>query len=114
MSLSKAGFIERKGALEVLFEIADGKKRFTDIEENVSISSATLSNRLKEGKVAGLWDEILEDLDDGSSQRVYVLSSHGHDLVEEAEELDLPRLIEQRQELEAEYDQRINELSASG
>lgn len=110
MSVSKAGFIERKGALEVLFEVGTGGKRFTDIEENVSISSATLSNRLKEGKVAGLWKEELEELEDGSAHRVYVLSPTGRELFEKAKELDLPELIDQRHELEAEYEQRIAEL----
>jgi DNA-binding HxlR family transcriptional regulator len=103
-------FIERKGALEVLFEVERGEKRFTDIQENVEISSATLSNRLKEGKVEGLWKEELEESEDGSAQRVYVLSSQGDALYEDAIELNIPELIDQLQEVEAKYQQRLDEL----
>jgi DNA-binding HxlR family transcriptional regulator len=103
-------FIERKGALEVLFEVSSGKKRFTDIQQNIEISSATISNRLKEGKVEGVWEEQLEQSEDGSARRVYVITPQGQEVVDRAEELSLPKIIDELQEIETEYEQRIEEL----
>ena len=106
-------FIEKKGALDVLFEIEQGEKRFTDIQENVGISSATLSNRLKEGKVEGLWEEQLEESDDGSARRVYVITPKGRELVSHAKELDLDEFIDKLREVQEETDRRISKLGGN-
>ena len=105
----KSEFIKRTGAPEVLVEVAAGEKRFTDINSKTEISSATLSNRLKEGKVEGLWEEQLDEDLDGSARRVYVILPKGRELAETVEKLDIPELIEKRQKLRSEYDQRIDE-----
>lgn len=113
MSDRRIRFIERKGALEVLFEVERGEKGFTDIQENVEISSATLSNRLKEGKVEGLWKERLEESDDGSARRVYVITPKGRKLVDHAKEIDLPKFIEKLHEIQEETDRRISKLGGN-
>ena len=68
-----------------------------------------MSNRLKEGKVEGLWEEQLDEDLDGSARRVYVILPKGRELAETIQQLDIPELIEKQQELRAEYDQRIDE-----
>lgn len=108
-SMSNREFIKRTGGPEVLVEVAADKKRFTDIDSKTEISSATLSNRLKEGKVEGLWEEQLDEDPDGSARRVYAILPEGRKLAETMQQLDIPELIEKRQKLRSEYDQRINE-----
>lgn len=110
-TMSDDEFIKRTGAPEVLIEVAAGDKRFTDINENVEISSATLSNRLKEGKLEELWEEQLKHKPDGSARRVYVTLPRGRELAEEVEESDLLDIIDEIQEMEAEYEREINKLS---
>ena len=110
--MSTSEFIKRAGAPEVLVEVAAGDQRFTDINENVAISSATLSNRLKEGKVEGLWEEQLEHEPDGSARRVYVTLPRGRKLAETVEKSGILDLIDEMQTIEAEYEEEVDKLSS--
>jgi DNA-binding HxlR family transcriptional regulator len=109
--MENSEFIRRTGAPEVLIEVAEGGKRFTDVKENVEVSSATLSNRLKEGKVEDLWEEQIEQDPDGSARRVYVVLPRGQKLAEKVQELGLPEVIEKRQEIDSRYKKLIDEAA---
>ena len=90
-----------------------GKKRFTDINSDTAISSATLSNRLKEGKVEGLWEEQLDEDPDGSARRVYAILPKGRELAERLEELDVPEIIKERQRIDDVFDEQISKAISS-
>lgn len=102
--------LDRSGTLEILLELSEGDARFTDMRERTDISPTTLSDRLKQGKEEEMWEERLEEVSGGSSRRVYTLLPRGRAMAEEAAERDLPTLMEKRAEIEAEYEQQIDEM----
>ena len=110
--MPSAPFIKRTGAVEAVAAVSEGEMRFTDINEAVTVSSATLSNRLKEGKVEDLWEERLvpDPESDGRSRREYVMKRRGRELAEAIEDTDVLELIERRAELKAEIERTLDEI----
>lgn len=108
--MSREDFIDRAGAMEVLFEVATGKVRFTDVEKTVSVSTSTVSNRLQEGKQEGLWTEELEETDTGSSRRVYVITDAGRELFQIAQEYEIPDILVKLRNYEQKYEEQLSEL----
>ncbi|WP_135304212.1 hypothetical protein [Haloarcula amylovorans] len=51
-----AEFLDQKGAVELVFDIGEGAKRFKELNASTSISGKTLTKRLKEGVNLGLWE----------------------------------------------------------
>lgn len=56
---SVSEFLDRTLAVSVLLEIGTGAKRFSDHEDSLDLSSATLTERLREGETLGLWEKQL-------------------------------------------------------
>lgn len=96
----------RKGSIEILVQLGDGPKRFSEIKPVIPISTSTLSRRLKEGVKDGVWEQSLEEQDDGSSVKMYELTQKGEEFYEVAEELDLPEVVNEYLELRAEYNEK--------
>lgn len=58
-------FFEKKGAVEILAQLADGSKRFSEIDEALVVSHGTIATRLTDGAKLGLWREFMTYPDDG-------------------------------------------------
>jgi len=64
-------FFEKKGAVEILAQLADGPKRFGEIDDALVVSHGTISTRLTEGAKLGLWREFITYPDDGGKIKLY-------------------------------------------
>ncbi|MFQ5986807.1 MAG: winged helix-turn-helix transcriptional regulator [Thermoplasmata archaeon] len=72
--------IGKKGFAKVLEALESGEKRYTEVSERVSLSSATLSKRLKEARTGGLV-QIRAAEDGPKPVIVYGLSRKGRKVV---------------------------------
>jgi len=93
-------YITRKGVPELLEEVRGEPKRFNKLEKEVSISSSTLSNRLKEGKQLGILNQVIIESETSSATIGYELSEVGKEYLKIIENKELPELIKKKQELE--------------
>jgi len=66
-------FFEKKGAVEILAQLADGSKRFSEIDEALVVSHGTIATRLTDGAKLGLWREFMTYPDDGGKIKLYEL-----------------------------------------
>ncbi|WP_245180768.1 hypothetical protein [Haloarcula amylovorans] len=75
-------FFEKKGAVEILAQLSDGPKRFSEIDTAVVASHGTVANRLTEGAKLGLWKEYFHYPDDGGKTKLYELTPAAASLAE--------------------------------
>jgi DNA-binding HxlR family transcriptional regulator len=98
-----ASFLERKGSFEVLIIISEGGAQFTEIFEQLQISSDTLTKRLKEGVAAGVIADESKRVD-GERKNIYVLTPLGLAVRERMHEARVGevfwRLMELREQFE--------------
>jgi DNA-binding HxlR family transcriptional regulator len=105
--MSKEEFIQRKGAIELVFEIGRGASQFSGLKDKLLISPTTISKRLKEGEEEGLWEEKLLRGPGGEKFRGYVVQDPGAELFDLLQEENLPPVIAERRQLEDEYEQKV-------
>lgn len=67
-----ADFLKRKGVLRIVLELGTEDRRFTELLEEIPVSSSTLSLRLKEGLYFGLWEKKVAPENRGTGHDVYV------------------------------------------
>lgn len=101
----------RKGSIEILVQLGEGPKRFSEFKPVIPISTSTLSRRLKEGVKDGVWEQSLEEQDDGSSVKIYELTEKGEKFYEVAEELEIPEVVSDYLELRSKYNKKAEEFS---
>lgn len=73
--------LHKKGAVEILVLLADGPKQFTEINDTLTISRATVSDRLSAGGGL-LWGEYISYTDDDDKVKLYQLSPEAEYLAE--------------------------------
>jgi|AntDeeMinimDraft_5_1070356.scaffolds.fasta_scaffold03016_2 DNA-binding HxlR family transcriptional regulator len=105
--MSKEEFIQRKGAIELVFEIGQGATQFSALKDTLRISPTTISKRLKEGEEEGLWEEQLLRGPGNHKYRGYVVQDPGAELFELLREENLIPVIAERRQLEDEYEQKV-------
>ena len=66
-------FFSKKGTIEILGQLADGPKRFSEINNALTVSHGTVANRLTEGIKLDLWREYIPYPDDGGKIKLYEL-----------------------------------------
>jgi len=102
--------VKRKGIFQILSSLEENSKSFSDINEETTISSSTLSKHLKFGVKDGLWEQKLETLDDGGSKKVYSITEYGEKNLIAAEKIDLIDALEQKRAAENAYNDKIEEF----
>lgn len=105
---SVSEFLDRTGAVSVLLEIGMGAKRFSDLEDALSLSSATLTERLQGGETLGLWEKHLYQEEDYPTR--YRLTEKGEQVMDEMRELDLPHHIVKMRTYQEEVESRTEQL----
>lgn len=93
-------FFEKKGAVEILAQLSDGPKRFSEIDTKIVASHGTISSRLTEGAKLGLWSEYFRYPDDGGKTKLYELSPAAESLADIAEEENIRETTEQLREID--------------
>jgi len=94
-------FLHAKGSLEILAAIVEfDRPQHIELRNRIHLSSSTLTKRLKEGVQHGVWQQTLEQNENGTSTKVYELTAPGEKAYEVLEENELPSEFKQRRELE--------------
>lgn len=78
--------IRKKGYAKVLEALESGDKRYTEVSKRVSLSSATLSKRLREARTAGLV-QVRADEEGPKPVIVYGLSRKGRKVIDALRDL---------------------------
>ncbi len=88
-------FFEKKGTAEILAQLADGSKRFSEIDEALVVSHGTIATRLTDGAKLGLWREFMTYPDDGGKIKLYELAPGAQHLAAIAEDENIGQTTEQ-------------------
>lgn len=107
-----AAFLGRTGAIGLLREALPLKyegRQFSEFDDELDVSSSTLSKRLDEACELGLLKVELESTDYGSNS-VYVLTGAGHNLRDQMELMGILRTHDRIQTLEEELDESVADL----
>jgi len=107
-----AEFLLTKGAMPILtaYMRRDRNPRFSDLNEQIDVSSATLSKRLKEGRKLGLWMEGIVYSGD-EKRKVYELTQIGGQWAEIADSLEITGRLDERREAEQRYEEALEEFA---
>lgn len=103
-------FLQKKGAVEILAQLADGGKRFNEINEALIVSHGTISTRLTEGAKLKLWRELITYPDDGGKIKLYSLSSAAQPLAEIAEAANIRQTTEQLRQAKDQHEDALSEF----
>jgi DNA-binding HxlR family transcriptional regulator len=101
-------FFNKKGAVEILAQLADGPKRFNAINSALVASHGTVANRLTEGAKLGLWGEYITYPDDGGKIKLYELESEAEQLVTLAESTDIAELTERKRQAYTQHKEALS------
>jgi DNA-binding transcriptional regulator GbsR (MarR family) len=107
-------YLTSKGVDEILAELSDEPKTFSELDESIGISPATLSKKLDKGVVLGiLHEEIIrqEQLDGGiMKKKVYKIDENYSSWKEAISESDLLKNIRKRRTLEEKIEKEYSTL----
>ena len=92
-------FFGKKGTVEILAQLADGPKRFSEIDDALTVSHGTIANRLRDGIDLDLWREYITYPDDGGKIKLYELEPEAEHLAEIAEEKEIRETTERLREI---------------
>lgn len=91
-------FLEMKGAVEILAQLADGPKQFSEINDALVVSHGTIATRLTDGAKLGLWKEYITYPDDGGKIKLYELEAEAQPLAKIAQDENISNTTEQRKQ----------------
>ena len=91
-------FFEKKGAVEILAQLSDGPKRFSEIDTALVASHGTVASRLTEGAKLRLWKEYFHYPDDGGKTKLYELTPAAESLADITEEKNIRETTQQLRE----------------
>lgn len=103
-------FLKKKGAVEILALLADGPKRFSEIDDSLVISHGTVSSRLTEGARLGLLSEEIHYPDEGGKIKLYELTSTGRTFAEIATDHDIDETTERRKKAKERHEAVLSEF----
>lgn len=92
-------FLQKKGAIEILVEIGETPKRHKRLNNTLLMSSSTLQRRLNAGRKLGIWEQTLEEQDEGYTAKVYQLTDLGEELYMTADQHGLSLYHKQRRDM---------------
>lgn len=88
-------FLEMKGAVEILAQLAGGPKQFSEINDALVVSHGTIATRLTDGAKLGLWKEYMIYPDDGGKIKLYQLTPEARPFAEIAQDENISNTTEQ-------------------
>lgn len=101
-------FFEKKGAVEILAQLADGSKRFSEIDEALVVSHGTIATRLTDGAKLGLWREFMTYPDDGGKIKLYELVPDAQHLAAIAEDETISQTTEQLRQANKQHAEAVS------
>ncbi|MCY4729817.1 hypothetical protein KY092_04505 [Natronomonas gomsonensis] len=102
-NVARTKYLRKKGVMELLLELREAPKRFSDLKELVDVSSATLTSRLEEGVKLGMLEEeiqYIEREERREKRKVYKLTDEYEWLGEWLGRRDLDELVAERAALQ--------------
>lgn len=103
-------FLSRAGAIGLLVEMDHtGGKQFKHLNEAISVSSSTLTNRLNEALELGIL-KLTMTSEEHNSSRVYATTKFGRQLHHQIKQQQLARIYMQLQQLENEFEDEVENL----
>jgi len=88
-------FLKMKGAVEILAQLADEPKQFSEINDALVVSHGTIATRLTDGAKLGLWKEYMIYPDDGGKIKLYQLTPEARPFAETAQDENISNTTEQ-------------------
>lgn len=107
--ISSMSYFDRKGSVDVLMELADGEKTYSQLEEQIDVSSATLSERLDEAQDLNLIYRYPIEAGENATLG-YKLTPLGDVIVKRMNYKGIPALRAEKQEIEQELYRIRHEL----
>ena len=101
-------FFEKKGAVEILAQLANGPKRFSEINDALATSHGTISTRLTKGVKLGLWEEYFWYPDEGSKVKLYQLKPAAEHLAEIAKEENIDETTERKRKINQQHSDAVS------
>jgi len=101
-------FFQKKGAVEILAQLADEPKRFSEIDDALVVSHGTVASRLTEGAKTGLWKEYFHYPDDGGKIKLYQLNPEAKELAKRAQEENVAETTECKRKATEQHDKAVS------
>lgn len=101
-------FFNKKGAIEILAQLADGPKRFSEIDNALVVSHGTVANRLTKGVKLNLWREYFSYPDDGGKIKLYELEPEAEYFAEITKEEEIDKTTERKQAVHKKHEQAVS------
>lgn len=103
-------FLNEKGAVQILPQLADGPKQFSEINNALTVSQGTVSTRLTEGAKLGLWTEEFHYPDEGGKLKQYKLQPYAQPLADIAKAKNIAQLAEEHRKARKEYESGVDDF----
>jgi DNA-binding Lrp family transcriptional regulator len=107
-------YLTSKGVDEILAELSEESKTFSELDANIGISPATLSKRLDKGVVLGILNEQIirqkQLNDDITKKKVYEIDRDYSSWEEDISESDLLKSIRKRRTLAEKVENKYSYL----
>ncbi len=101
-------FFEKKGAVEILAQLAEEPKRFSQIDNALVVSHGTIANRLTDGVKLNLWKEYFHYPDDGGKIKLYQLNPEAQDLAKIAQHENIAETMEHKRQATEQHDEAVS------
>jgi DNA-binding HxlR family transcriptional regulator len=101
-------FLEMKGAVEILAQLADEPKQFSKIDDALVVSHGTIATRLTDGAKLGLWREYMIYPDDGGKIKLYQLTPEARPFAEIAQDENISDTTEQLKQANKQHTDAIS------
>lgn len=110
-------YLLSKGVDEILAELTEEMKTYTELENAVDVSPATLSKRLQKGAALGILEVNVthQETLDGNINKTekYTISDSYSDIMESIEEMELLKTLRQKRTFEKQADNMYTEFVES-
>lgn len=106
-------FLSKDGSLEMIIEIGESGASFTEIDNNVSISHSTITERFSAVEGLRVFDKRISD--DSASDHTYILDSKGQVVLRKLDEVGAIEKYYQLKKLRQDFEKscsRVDELFA--
>lgn len=102
--------LTKKGTIEILAQLADGPKRFSEVDNALTVSHGTVATRLTEGIKRNLWHEYITYPDEGGKVKLYELKPEAEDLARIAIDENIDKTTEQKRKAYEEHDAALSNV----
>lgn len=110
-------YLSSKGVDEILAELTEEEKTYTQLENAVDVSPATLSKRLKKGSAIDVLEVSVthQETLEGNINKTekYAISEEYSDIMESIEEMDLLKTLRKKRTFEQQANEMYNEFIES-